>query len=240
MNKQTVKRLMVKGVMTYVAVFALVLMVAMPALALMVNSVGTREIIDHSIRSRDLRNKSVTTDRIAPRAVRRGKIAKRAIRNEHIYNNINDSKIRYSTKTKVMTIPAAAFSPRGGTSSFELKNTYLRADSTVTAPVLLPSGARVTKVEVLGRMETGGSAKFSALLASATDIQSQSRVYTTMATMAAPDTSIAWWNLSTTTIADPVINNATKQYFLQASPVPYVGPFCYVARARITYTIAGP
>ena len=110
MNRQTVKRLMTKGIMIYIAVFALVLMVAMPALALMANSVGTNEIRDHSIRSADIRNKAVTTDRIAPRAVRRGKIAKRAIRNEHIYN-IGDSKIRYSTKTGYLTIPVAALTP---------------------------------------------------------------------------------------------------------------------------------
>ena len=40
MNRQTLKRLMVKGTMAYVAVFSLVLMMAMPALALIAANVN--------------------------------------------------------------------------------------------------------------------------------------------------------------------------------------------------------
>ncbi|HEB12914.1 MAG TPA: hypothetical protein ENI11_04480, partial [Actinobacteria bacterium] len=51
MNRQTFKRLMVKGTMAYVAVFALVLMVAMPAVALIAarNSVNSRSIINGQV-----------------------------------------------------------------------------------------------------------------------------------------------------------------------------------------------
>ena len=145
MNRQTLKRLMAKGIMAYVAVFSLVLMVAMPALALMANSVGTREIKNHSIRSADIRNKAVTTDRIAPRAVKRGKIGKRAIRTEHI-NYISDSKIRYSTKTKVLSISAQALNPTHSDYIFNKTNGYLSSGtaSTFSAPVYLPNGAVIT------------------------------------------------------------------------------------------------
>lgn len=59
MSKEAFKRLAVKGSVAYIAIFSLVLLAAMPALALLANSVGTREIQDHSIRSRDLHNESV-------------------------------------------------------------------------------------------------------------------------------------------------------------------------------------
>ncbi len=238
MKRQTVKRLMVKGIMTYIAVFSLVLMVAMPALALMANSIGTKEIRDHSIRSADIRNKAVTTDRIAPRAVKRGKIGKRAIRTEHV-QSINGSKIKYSTKRRVLTIPAAAFAPIAGGN--ESKDSYMRFNSTGgVAPVQLPNGARVTKVEVLGRPEVSGSSKFRASLLSATDVQSQSGAFTQMATKLAPDNSSTWRNLATTTITNPLINNATKQYFVKGLLEPTSPALINIARARITYTIAAP
>ena len=131
--------------MTYVAVFALVLMVAMPASALMANSVGSPEIKNHSIRSADIRNKAVTTDRIAPRAVKRGKIGKRAIRTEHV-KYISDSKIRYSTRTKVLSIPAQALNPTSSTYTFNKNNGYISSGtgSTFSAPVYLPNGAVIT------------------------------------------------------------------------------------------------
>lgn len=62
--------------MTYVAVFSLVLMVAMPAVALIAsrNSVNSRAII----------NGQVKADDIAKGAIRRGKIANGAVRGRHI------------------------------------------------------------------------------------------------------------------------------------------------------------
>ncbi len=147
MHRQTLKRLMVKGTMTYIAVISLVLMVAMPALALMANSVGTKEIKDHSIRSADIRNKAVTTDRIAPRAVKRGKIGKRAIRTEHV-QYINDSKIRYSRKTGYLSIPVSALVPFEDGYDYErgFNLRMIAGAGQFQAAVYLPQGAVVTKV----------------------------------------------------------------------------------------------
>ncbi len=157
MNRQTLKKLMVKGTMTYIAVFSLVLMVAMPALALMANSVGTREIKDHSIRSADIRNKAVTTDRIAPRAVKRGKIGKRAIRTEHI-NYMADSKIRYSTKTGYLSIPVAALTPNSDNIDYSRAQSIRLITGTggFRAAVYLPDGARVIKLRYSHKDNSSG------------------------------------------------------------------------------------
>ncbi len=97
MNRQTLKRLMVKGTMAYVAVFSLVLMVAMPALAVLAaNSIGSREIKDRSIKSRDIGKYAVGNGKIAPRSIRRGKIAENAINGSHIKSgSVKSSDIGY-------------------------------------------------------------------------------------------------------------------------------------------------
>ncbi len=230
---------MAKGIMAYVAVFSLVLMVAMPALAVLAaNSVGSPEIIDHSIRSADIRNKAVTTDRIAPRAVKRGKIGKRAIRTEHI-NYINDSKIRYSTKTKVLTIPGAAFAVAdpGPSPGYNIYNSYITIYKLVIAPVYLPDKARVTKIEFHMTDRTAGN-KITGSLSSATDAQAESGARTPMASVATPGVSTSWEHVSTTSITGAVIDNAAKQYFVRVVPNS-TGTF-KLARAKITYRVSGP
>ena len=238
MNRQMIKRLAVKGTMTYIAVFSLVLMVAMPALALMANSVGTKEIKDHSIRSADIRNKAVTTDRIAPRAVKRGKIGKRAIRTEHV-KYLNDSKIRYSTKTKVLTIPGAAFAVAdpGPNPAYTIYDSYITTFKRVIAPVYLPDKARVTKIEFHMTDRAAGN-KITGSLASATDAQAESGARTPMALAATPGVSTSWEHVSTTAITGAVINNAAKQYFVRVAP-DSLGTF-KLARAKITYRVSGP
>ncbi len=239
MKRQIVKRLMAKGIMVYIAVFSLVLVVAMPALAFMASSVGSLEIIDHSIKSIDIRNKAVTTDRIAPRAVKRGKIGKKAIISEHV-KYLSDSKIRYQRKKRVLTIPAAAFGQ--GSIPYPNPPSIVSVVTTVTAPVQLPNGAKVTKVEFFVR-DMGGGNKTKGELRSATDAQTGLGAFTAMAYVETPGTSASFKYISTTAIASPVINNVTKQYYVQAWAEPFPGSPAEVrqlGRARITYTIAAP
>ena len=238
MNRQTLRRLIVKGTMSYIAVFALVLMVAMPALALMANSVGSPEIIDHSIRSADIRNKAVTTDRIAPRAVRRGKIAYRTIRSENV-DFIKDSKIRYSTRTKVLTISPADFiiANPGPVGEWLIVNSYIRAPKTIIASVKLPDKARVIKVEFHLTDNAGGN-KTTGSLSSATNSQAETGAFTQMASAATPGASTAWNHVSTTSITGAVIDNASKQYFIRVSPTSF--ELFKLARVKITYRVSGP
>ncbi len=169
MNRQTVKRLMVKGIMTYAAVFALVLMVAMPAMAVLAarNSVGRRQIINGEVTYRDIAKNAVRTGKIAPKAVRYGKIADGAVRGNHIKDGhvksadigdgsiknadiasgaaISESKIKYFTKIGYLSIPAAALT-RDIDGAFTRSDT-LSGGGTFHAPVNLPNGAKVTRFQ---------------------------------------------------------------------------------------------
>ena len=237
MNRQTLKRLMVKGTMAYVAVFSLVLMVAMPALALIAakNSVNSRSIIDHTIKSQDLRNKAVTTDRIAPRAVKRGKIGKRAIRTEHI-NYIGDSKIRYSTKTKVLSISAAALNPTvgGGVYPYNKNVGQIEGQGTFSAPVYLPDRAVVIGFKAELRDISAGPF---------TDVDLRRWSTTGADTMAAVTTngspsSSSWRTFRDTNgISFSTINNTTHAYYA----VGYLsGGGVGIGRIIITYRTTRP
>ncbi len=235
MTGKIFKRFIVKGTMAYVAVFALVLMVAMPAVALMANSVGSPEIIDHSIRSADIRNKAVTTDRIAPRAVKRGKIGKRAIRTEHI-NYISDSKIRYSRKTRVLSISAAALNPTvgGGVYSYNKNVGQIEGQGTFSAPVYLPDRAVVIGFKAELRDISAGQF---------TDVDLRRWSTTGADTMAAVTTigspsSFSWRTFKDTNgISFSTINNTTHAYYA----VGYLsGGGVGIGRIIITYRTTRP
>ncbi|HEB12806.1 MAG TPA: hypothetical protein ENI11_03915 [Actinobacteria bacterium] len=212
MNGQTLKRFIVKGTMTYIAVFSLVLMVAMPALALMANSVGTREIKNHSIRSADIRNKAVTTDRIAPRAVKRGKIGKRAIRTEHI-KYIGDSKIRYSRKTGYLSIPVSALVPLEDGYNYERGfNLHMIAGAgQFQAPVYLPQGAVVTKVRYNYKDDVIGKD-------TSIELSRVNNLNNSVDSMAGPppasSDSPAWQVLTYSSINYATINNNSYAYYV--------------------------
>ena len=235
MKRQTVKRLMTKGIMTYVAVFALVLMVAMPAMALVANSIGTREIKDHSIRSRDLRNKAVTTDRIAPRAVKRGKIGKRAIRTEHV-KYISDSKIRYSTRTKVLSIPGRALNPIEDGSTFSKANGYITSSvgGTFSAPVYLPNGAVITGFKADLFDNSPSSFTFVKLHRWNTVGVDDMASVTTNGSPAL----VNWRTFSDTDgISFTTINNTSHTYYIKGF---LSGPILAIGRIVITYKTTGP
>ncbi len=210
MNRQTLRRLVVKGTMTYIAVFSLVLMVAMPALALVANSVGTREIKNHSIRSADIRNKAVTTDRIAPRAVKRGKIGKKAIRTEHV-NYIADSKIRYSKKTSYLSIPVAAFAPNSKGLDY-VRSTSIRlmtGTGSFYAPVELPQNAVVTKFTYHHKDDTLSGHTYAKL----TRVKHGQVTVDDMANPGASANFGGWKSKSDESIAyNPILNNTHAYY----------------------------
>lgn len=210
-------------------------MVAMPAIALMANSVGTKEIKDHSIRSADIRNKAVTTDRIAPRAVKRGKIGKRAIRTEHV-KYISDSKIRYSTRTKVLSISAQALNPTvgGGIYPFNKNPGYIAGVGYFSAPIYLPDGARVIGFKA-DLYDNSGSAY--------TSVGLHRWRNTSVDTMADASTvgslSTAGWRVFSDTdgISFATINNTTHAYYVKG----YMsGGSVMIGRIVITYRTTSP
>ena len=239
MNRQTLKRLMVKGTMAYVAVFALALMVAMPAMALIANSVGTREIQDHSIRSRDLRNKAVTTDRIAPRAVKRGKIGKRAIRTEHV-SYMSDSKIRYSTKTGYLSIPVSEFSPISNSYDYGKGNVlYMNSGSgSFYATVHLPQAAVIKKFK-FATADNTDTAYVRARLRRITN--SNPGVTSDLASIdtSGQANSAAWIQQSTSSIISPTVDNNTFSYVVT---VYLGGPTTFLAAGPVVieYTYSSP
>src|SRR3989304_4275858 len=102
MSKEVLKRLLVKGAVSYTAVILLILTVTMPALAaLAANSVDSAAIIDGQVKTRDLRKRAVTAKKIALGAVRSAQIKDGSVANADIANGagIADSKINYATKT---------------------------------------------------------------------------------------------------------------------------------------------
>ena len=240
MNRQTLKKLMVKGTMTYIAVFSLVLMVAMPAVALMANSVGTREIKNHSIRSADIRNKAVTTDRIAPRAVKRGKIGKRAISTEHV-NYLNDSKIRYSTKTGYLSIPVAALIPITKNYDYAKSSGYLYMQTgvgTFHAPVQLPQGAAITKIR-FNAYDNGSNYTYAKLRRISNANAANTDPMATLTTIGTLN-SISWRRISTTAIAYKTVDNNNYAYRVE---VHLSGPGSSSLRAGnivIEYSYASP
>ena len=125
MNRQFLKRLMVKGTVAYVAVFSLVLMVAMPAVALIAarNSVNSRSIINGQVTYRDIGKNAVRTSKIASKAVRYGKIANKAVRANHI----KSSAVR-TNHIKNGTILNADISGGAAISASKINRAGLNAD----------------------------------------------------------------------------------------------------------------
>ena len=238
MKRQIVKRLMAKGIMVYIAVFSLVLMVAMPALAVMANSVGSLEIIDHSIKSVDIRNKAVTTDRIAPRAVLRGKIGKRAIRTEHV-KYLSDSKIRYSTKTKKLSIVGAAFRPEQSGDGFTVYlGGAIRGTGAgikyFTTPVNLPDGATITKLTLNAydaQLTYNAKAELRRTIPSSVD--------NLMADVLSSGNPGIVKEYHETTILNPVVDNSNF-YYVRASHDASAGGLLRVVGVIITYKVKSP
>ena len=113
MNRQTLKRLMVKGTMAYVAVFSLVLMVAMPAVALIAarNSVNSRSIINGQVTYRDIGKKAVRNKHIGKKAVKRANIGRDAVNGYHIKSSsVMGSDIKNGTIKNADIAAGAAIS----------------------------------------------------------------------------------------------------------------------------------
>lgn len=239
MNRQTVKRLMTKGIMTYVAVFALVLMVAMPAMALVANSVGTREIQNHSIRSRDLRNEAVTTDRIHPRAVKRGKIGRRAIRTEHI-QSINGSKIRYSKKTKYRSMAAGAFQPFYPEFAFvQIGLGGPDPGGIWVAEVDLPDGAKIKSVKLVC-LDNSATVDVTATVARH-NFDSDSHADMATVKTSGMGGATTFQNITDNSINFPTINNRDFAYFAIVYRIRDINDLSLIfGRILITYEVKGP
>ncbi len=118
------KRLAIKGMMTYIAVFALMLMVAMPALALLADSVKSPAIVNGQVLSRDIGFGEVTSKDIRERAVEARDIGKRAVKNGHIGN---DAVVGRQIKNG--TIANVDISPRGDIAACKINTAGLNADT---------------------------------------------------------------------------------------------------------------
>lgn len=174
MNRQLLKRLMVKGTVAYVAVFSLVLMVAMPAVALIAarNSVNSRSIINGQVTYRDIGKNAVRTSK----AVRYGKIANGAVRANHIKsssvrtNHIKNGAILNADISGGAAISASKINRAGlnadlldglhasafSTSSHDHDSDYVGAtgdqsiDGTLTVSNLNYDFAKIKKLSIIG------------------------------------------------------------------------------------------
>jgi len=161
MSKEVLKRLFVKGVVSYLAVLLLILTVAVPAIAVMAaNSVNSAAIINGQVKTKDIGKRAVTAKKIALGAVRSahikdGSITGADIGDGSITNSdiaagaaIADSKISYSTKTKRLSIAGDAFTPTSNSITYTKAFGMLLFGGGLpgwfSAPVSLPDGAKIT------------------------------------------------------------------------------------------------
>jgi len=240
MSKEVLKRLLVKGTVSYLAVFLLILTVAVPAMAVLAaDSVNSAAIINGQVKTKDIAKRAVTAKKIALGAVRSAHIKDGSIQTADVAS-IADSKISYSTKTRHLSIPGDAFVPElngfdyvSGRSSVQMETGAFGA---FTAPISLPDGATVTNIRF--NYYDNAAAYLDARVQRRPLLSNVVHVMTDFPSTvgALPE----WRSLDDNTISFPAIDN--ENYFYSASIV-FNGTASYNLKAGgliITYQIAGP
>lgn len=175
MSKEVLKRLLVKGAVSYLAVFMLILTVTVPAIAaIAANSVNSTAIVDGQVKTEDVAKQAITTKKIANKAITSKKIANDAIGSAHIKDGsitsaeigiVNESDIYYNPRTAAYSIAGSSLlPPPGADSSVAGPEMWLSSGTGLArAPVHLPANAFVTKVRARALDDSAAGAMFVTL-----------------------------------------------------------------------------
>jgi hypothetical protein len=225
----------------------LILIVAAPVVASSAGYIGSYQIKDNSILNRDIRQNVISSSRIKDgtllnRDIDENVISSSRIRNGTIRNRdvnasaaIADSKIAYSTKTKVLSVSSQAFIPREEGYDFtKVSNSlYMQGSSgAFSAPVYLPQGATVTELKVVAEDNSGGS--LTGYLYRRTGSVSGA-----MAGITTNGAVAGWRTFTDSTVSEPVINNNDYAYFVLVG-FGVASPSLELDRVIIKYLVAGP
>lgn len=229
------------------SVWMVVTMSAAPVLAAAViaaNSVNSPAIINGQVKTVDLGKGAVTAKKIKKGAVTGAKIRNRTIKNADIAAAaaIADSKIKYSTKTKYLSIPAVAFVPAKNDLVYQKAgNGWLAAypgsgAAIFCAPVSLPDGAKIIELEYEYLDNHATHYTQAELFVSATDGYSSMALVQSSGPFASPD----WQTGSDGTITRPDINNLKYDYYVMLRLHELAGSQLKAARVLIAYQVTGP
>lgn len=204
------------------------------------NVISSSRIKDNTILNRDIHANVISSSRIRNGTILNADIAAGAA--------IAESKIKYSTKTRHLSVPFSAFRPTNPIYTYETENEgsatngaeiYLYCTSGgwgyFQAPVFLPDGATVTSVRYHGYDNHPVLNNNMSLVSR----DSLSSAQTMMAKMLVPDQA-AWQQIEDSSIAGPIIDNANNSYFLRANMYGPAGTNMRLGDVMITYVVAGP
>ncbi len=264
MSKKLTNKPMANWAALFLSVVILLSMVAAPALAYMAaNSVNSSSIVDGSIRTRDIKRDAVNSSRIKNYSIRKEDIHSGSINKYKLTSNsvntykiangtitdadisgsaaIADSKISYSTKTKYLSVPVAAFSPIYGDTYDGWFAGYMYATSGGSnafflAPVNLPHGALVTNVRFILYDDSASSDHWVNLWRILPDGS-----MTQMATAVTSGKTTAWQTVDDNTISgNRAVDNSRDAYMIGLR---LDGTEQFKIRTRhviITYKVSGP
>lgn len=194
------------------------------------SAVTSKKIKDGGIYNRDIRPGVISSSRIRDgailnRDIRSNVISSSRIRNGTILNTdiaagaaISDSKISYATKTKNLSLPAAAFTPASNNANYAnfgylLMPASPSSSGTWVAPVSLPDGAKITKVRLDSYDASAGADMDSGLIR----FNYSANTPTAMATVSSSGNLASWQHPADSTIVDPVIDNINNNYIVMVS-----------------------
>ena len=213
-------------------------------------AVTSKKIRDNGVYNRDIRPNVISSSRIKDntilnRDIHANVISSSRIRNGTILNAdiapgaaIADSKINYSTKTKHLSLPAAAFTPMSDIMNYgNLGSILFPIPPTVSgawvAPVRLPDGARITQVR-LDSADTSAGADMNGGL---NRLNYPTNALTSMATVNSSGNSASWQHPVDNTIVNPVIDNINNNYVVG---VTFATGGLALGGVLITYQVTGP
>ena len=214
------------------------------------NKISSSRIKNNTILNRDIHENVISSARIRDntilnRDVKQNVISSSRIRNGTISNAdisgsaaIADSKINYSTKTKHLSLPAAAFTPMSDTMNYANAGFILLPVSPSgsggwVAPVSLPDGAKITKFR-LDSLDASSGADINGILGR---YNYPASAPTPMANVSSSGNSVSWQHPVDNTIAYPVIDNINNNYSVVVSMD--TGNLL-LGGVLITYEVTGP
>jgi len=138
-------------------------------------------------------------------------------------------------QTKQLMIPAYAFHPMDYDAQFVMGNGELYALGTspsglFAAPVYLPQGARITKIEV--RARNNGGENFSVVLWRR---NMYANILQNMAAVLVTNTGGAWQSFTDSTIVHWTVNNSGYGYYIVITFGDALGPDYQIEGVKIDY-----